>query len=167
MHFNIHNSVCNKPQKQRGRSLKKYIYICCNNLIKCHWNILIEAFWNPQNTTVAKKLNVLSFFPFNSWPYSIGNSTYLTYDLNRKGAQPMKTTETKRPQLLALPAIEALRVFLQSPHAAEGCHLTQQGDTPTTTELLGTDMMIKQISFQICLIIDRAEFLRGRQVSLH
>lgn len=63
--------------------------------------------------------------------------------------------------------IKALRVSLQSPHAAEGCHLTKQGDTPKARELLGIDVMINQKSFQVSLITDGAEFLRDGQVLLH
>lgn len=91
MHFNIHNLVCNKPQEQRGRSLKKSTYVCGNNPIQCHHNILSWALWNTPEP--AKELKLLSFFSTqNSWPYSVSTSTFcLTCVLNCKGAQQMKT----------------------------------------------------------------------------
>ena len=62
MHFNIHNLVCNKPQKQRGRSLgeKKSIYICCNDLIWCQRNTM-RCLKHSQCSTVQSFSRVWLF----------------------------------------------------------------------------------------------------------
>lgn len=114
--------------------------------------------------SLRKKLKLLAFFPLNSWPYSVSNSPFcLTYVLNCKGAQQMRTMED---QATIASNSGVLQASAEAPQAAEGCCLSKKVPPVSQNSLGAMWWSIKRAS-RFLLQWTGPRFSKGNQVLLH